>query len=120
MPITQHNFIFDIGVDGTHVCEEVNYDDADVPVDLDGVFEKTGLLVYTLDYPLEVTVEFRHVHEDDSPWTIRQFVETLCADYAGIYEAPEKFGVWGHEIEDLVFEGATRDDGGVWTLDIGS
>jgi hypothetical protein len=45
---------------------------------------------------------------------------TVAREYAQIYKEHEKYGVWGHAIEDLGFESITIEKDGVVRLGIGS
>jgi hypothetical protein len=62
---------------------------------------KTARLL--LDYPLERPCLFT-INTGDEPWSVWDICCAIADQYARIYEQPEKFGVWGHDMGDLWIE----------------
>lgn len=63
------------------------------------------LLTYPLGRPHVFTWE--PAGDADRPlthWNIAELLEEIAAQYALIYEQPDKYGIWGHDIGDLVVE----------------
>lgn len=85
-----------------------------------------------INYPLTTAVRLRIKPYDlriSSPNCetnqVRKFDEgyflwTVAQEYLRIYAEDKKYGVWGHAMSDLVFEGVEIDNEGRWTLLIGS
>lgn len=97
-----------------------------------------GEYTFTYDYPLENEVEFKHRLTEAT--SILDILELAAKDYQQIYDEEDesesadptpdgallnrgeshgKHGIWGHGIEDLVFEGVYVKNFAV-TFDIGS
>ena len=54
-------------------------------------------------------------------WTLDQLLRAIVRGYRYMYQAPRRYGVYGHVIEDLVIEAIyMTDDGKKITLAIGS
>ena len=51
------------------------------------------------DYPIKEAVEFDFHH--DGGFTVKDVVVAVQEGYKRIYDDAEKYGVWGHEMEDL-------------------
>ena len=95
-------------------------------------------IVITYNYPLELAVDFPHKRKGG--WTRKALFAVIQKDYAKIYRDEDKavgptgrlgstlnrdksdgpYGIWGHDIGDLVVEGVTVSDNGKITLSIGS
>jgi hypothetical protein len=92
--------------------------------------EMPNVLCATIDYPLSKNVvvcirQLKYKYHMDSEvmeasispgyvfWVLAQV-------YNKIYKKPEEFGVWGHDIGDLVFEGLAVYEDGKVRVDIGS
>jgi hypothetical protein len=56
-----------------------------------------------IDYPLERPCLFT-IDAGDEPWSIWDICCAFADQYASIYEQPEKYGVWGHDMTDLWIE----------------
>src|SRR6185437_4426704 len=70
-------------------------------------FEREGLPVSVrglIDYPLETPVLFT-IEVGEEPWSLWDICCAFADQYAKIYETPERYGVWGHDITDLWIEG---------------
>lgn len=69
-------------------------------------FEKEGLPVSVrglIDYPLETPVLFT-IEAGEEPWSLWDICCAFADHYAKIYASPERYGVWGHDIDDLWIE----------------
>jgi hypothetical protein len=124
-----------------HIATGRYWDDAndvwmDMPPDYGiELLQREPTLKFTITYPLTNPYEVELVHEDGTPWTRRQFIDAVLEAYKHVYASEEdpghipgmlnrktstgRFGIWGHDISDLVFEGAEKikDE---WELHIGS
>ena len=72
-------------------------------------FEKEGLPVSVrglIDYPLGTPVLF-NIEVGEEPWSLWDICCAFADQYARIYETPERYGVWGHDITDLWIENMT-------------
>jgi hypothetical protein len=58
-----------------------------------------GLIDYPLDKPVLFTIE-----TGTSPWFLWDILSAFADQYAQIYEHPQRFGVWGHDLSDLWIE----------------
>ena len=58
-----------------------------------------GLIDYPLDCPCLFTIEV-----GSEPWSIWDICSAFADQYARIYEQPERWGIWGHDLSDLVIE----------------
>ncbi len=68
--------------------------------------EKEGLPTTVrglIDYPLERPCLFT-IPVGEEPWSIWDICNAFAEQYARIYEQPEKYGVWGHDLSDLWIE----------------
>ncbi len=106
----------------------------------DQIMERSNVLRFVVDYPLTHAKKVELHHPDGEPWTQNQFVEAVRATYKEIYDEEEKaagnpgkipgmvnrgtsngpYGIWGHDITDLVLEGAEKLPDGTWDLIVGS
>jgi hypothetical protein len=99
--------------------------------------QSAPVLRFVISYPLTRPKHVEYVHEDGSPWSQRQFVEAVVKAYAEVYAeegddpghlpgmlnratSTGPYGIWGHDLGDLVLEGATKLDDGSWSLMVGS
>lgn len=57
-----------------------------------------------IDYPLERPCLFT-IHVGDEPWSVWEICCAFAEQYRRIYEQPEKYGIWGHDLTDLWIEG---------------
>lgn len=108
----------------------MRYDDGEL------VMEPSSTLRFIVDYPLTRYRSVEVTHENGSPWTQTQFVEEVRKAYAEIYAAEKDpghipgtlnrstsdgpYGIWGHDLGDLVLEGAEKKEDGSWELIVGS
>jgi hypothetical protein len=68
--------------------------------------EKEGLpsaVLGLIDYPLERPCLFT-VNVGEEPWSVWDICSAIADQYARIYEHPEKYGIWGHDLSDLWIE----------------
>jgi hypothetical protein len=56
-----------------------------------------------IDYPLERPCLFT-INVGEEPWSVWDICCAFAEQYARIYEQPEKYGVWGHDLTDLWIE----------------
>jgi hypothetical protein len=56
-----------------------------------------------IDYPLERPCLFT-VKVGEEPWSVWDICCAFAEQYARIYEQPEKYGIWGHDLSDLWIE----------------
>jgi hypothetical protein len=61
-----------------------------------------GLIDYPLERPCLFTIEI-----GEEPWSLWEICCAFADQYAKIYESPERYGVWGHDMTDLWIEGLT-------------
>lgn len=69
-------------------------------------FEKEGLPVSVrglINYPLEVPVLFT-IETGEEPWSVWEICCSFADQYVNIYEHPQRYGVWGHDLRDLCLE----------------
>jgi hypothetical protein len=57
-----------------------------------------------IDYPLERPCLFT-INVGEEPWSVWDICCAFAEQYARIYEQPERYGVWGHDLSDLWIEG---------------
>lgn len=101
------------------------------------LLEPSPSLRFTINYPLTNPKTISLTHDDGTGWTEQQFVEAVITEYETVYaeegenpghipgmlnRAPSKgiHGIWGHDLGDLVLEGATKGADGSWILAVGS
>jgi hypothetical protein len=56
-----------------------------------------------IDYPLEKAVLFP-IETGVAPWYLWDILSAFADQYARIYEEPQRFEVWGHDLSDLWIE----------------
>lgn len=56
-----------------------------------------------IDYPLERPCLFT-VNVGEEPWSVWEICCAFAEQYARIYEQPERYGIWGHDLSDLWIE----------------
>jgi hypothetical protein len=56
-----------------------------------------------IDYPLERPCLFT-IQVGKEPWSVWDICCAFAEQYARIYEQPEKYGIWGHDLTDLWIE----------------
>jgi len=104
--------------------------------EFDTIMEPSPILKFKIDYPVTNPKEVELTHEDGRGWTRREFVEAVRSAYVEIYSAEADpghvpgtlnrgrsegpYGIWGHDIGDLVLEGAAKLPDGSWDLIVGS
>lgn len=69
----------------------------------DGLPEKVRGLI---DYPLEVPVLFP-IEVGPEPWSLWRICCAFAEQYVRIYNHPDRYGVWGHDMADLSITGLT-------------
>jgi hypothetical protein len=77
-------------------------DAKDVLQGMDTRIEDTEV-VLVISYPLAVVAKFKI--KSKTGFTMIQLVKHICRAYKKIYNNDEKYGIWGHDIGDLVVEG---------------
>ncbi len=60
-----------------------------------------------IDYPIEVPMIFTIETGDDELWPLWDICCAFADQYDRIYEHPERYGVWGHDLTDLWIEKLT-------------
>ncbi len=109
-------------------CWGNSYDDA-VPAytdphdieDKDSIVTKRKKIQIVFDYPLTDPVTFSFTTRCKKGWTRKALFCAIRQGYRKIYQNDEKYGVWGHCMEDLVIEGVRQNKrGGKFSLDMGS
>jgi hypothetical protein len=58
-----------------------------------------GLIDYPLDKPVLFTIE-----TGQEPWSLWDVWTAFADQYGRIYEQPDRYGVWGHDMDDLWIE----------------
>ena len=85
---------------------EVNFRIVRLP-EADQEFLPKGKFPVVLDYPLDKVYKF----EVQGPMTVVQLCCRIAKEYKEvIYADCEKYGVWGHVIDDLFIESLKLDD----------
>jgi hypothetical protein len=56
-----------------------------------------------IDYPLERACLFT-IKVGEEPWSVWDICCAFAEQYARVYEQPEKYGIWGHDLADLYIE----------------
>jgi hypothetical protein len=63
------------------------------------------------DYPLRTEVAFTFSAPTETGFTRRDLFACVAAGYSRIYADPsDRYGVWGHELKDLVLSGVDYDE----------
>jgi hypothetical protein len=55
-----------------------------------------GLIDYPLDQPVVFSIDLK-----SEMWYLWDILSAFSDQYARIYEDAERFGVWGHDLDDL-------------------
>lgn len=94
--------------------------------------ENFGTLKTIISYPLETAVQLsidpmtvtvkrgKHPERVSREMRLGYFLWVVAQEYLRIYEEAEKYGIWGHALSDLGFEGIAVFDGGFAEILIGS
>jgi len=116
-----------------YVADGHVYDDAG-PLSDPAEIIGSGAIRVRFTYPLDkpVIAEFTQAE-----WTVQKFIDAVCAHYQQIYreesattknpvarawplvnrnQTTGKYGIWGHDIEDLVLIGFSKGSDGVFDL----
>lgn len=72
-----------------------------------------------LDYPLERAFTFQF-KTDKSGMGILGLVGKIQSFYRKVYAAPVKYGVWGHDIDDLTITSISVSKKNLITIEVGS
>jgi hypothetical protein len=73
-----------------------------------------------VDYPLDTTYKFK-INTGKNGMSLVPLMKKIGEIYKGIYQKPDKYGIWGHHITDLALEGIdVNHDKKVIKLFIGS
>lgn len=78
--------------------------------------------IFTLeiDYPLDKPAKFK-IKTGKTGIGTAKLITKICFLYHKIYENDEKYGIWGHCIDDLTLEGINVNFGKkLITIDVGS
>lgn len=67
-----------------------------------------GTYTFKYDYPLSNVATFTHKLKKKT--TVANLLSIGRKDYERIYREEDKYGIWGHDIEDLVFEEVEIDE----------
>jgi hypothetical protein len=98
----------------------------------DWYMEKFGPLETIIDYPLETAVQLaiepmtvtvkrgKHPEKVSQDMRLGYFLWVVAQEYVRIYEEAEKYGIWGHALSDLGFEGVEVYENGFVALIMGS
>lgn len=116
-------------------------DDVGMPVSMDPsklVIDERHSIKVVITYPCKTSTLTIH---QSKPITLRTFCKAVYDAYRLMYAEEERtatirgtpaskalnrratngrYGIWGHDLNDLFFEGAERDRDGIWKLYIGS
>ncbi len=125
--INQVSFV--VHISSGETCPDVDPPTADI-------MEPSPTLRFTITYPLTNPAPISVTHEDGRGWTQIEFVEQIRQSYVAIYAAERHpgyvrglanrakskgpYGIVGHDIEDLILEGAERSPDGSWQIWVGS
>lgn len=100
------------------------------------VMQDEPVLTIHIDYPLTHPYVHTATRSDGLPWTVADFASEVQKAYRHIYTTEENavgnpghilgtmnrevsfgpFGIWGHDLEDLILDGANKMESGAWTL----
>lgn len=73
------------------------------------------------DYPISEPVTFAYTTKNKGGWTRKMLFGAIKEGYRNIYEDPDEYGVWGHDMQDLVIEAVhSNKAGNRFTLSVGS
>jgi len=96
---------------------------------------KPETFTVTINYPMRATVRLEipptvvcyrrgRSHKETHPgsllWTVAQHYKKIYAEAEASEKGQKKYGIWGHQLEDLVFEGLSFDKKGNLHLLMGS
>jgi hypothetical protein len=71
------------------------------------------------DYPLETPAVMKF--KDKNGFDLAKIIQCIIEGYVNIYKSEEKYGIWGHEINDLSIEAILYDEKkNLVTMSIGS
>jgi hypothetical protein len=105
----------------------------------DRSLDERSEIVVEFSYPLRAPVQ--RLLTNEGGFTRLVFAQAVAQEYAKIYQEEDAsrtaspapagmllnrsrtdgvHGIWGHDLVDLILEGARLDDEGVWQLGIGS
>jgi len=73
----------------------------------DVVFRTKKPVTFVYDYPLNIECRRTHSATMDGKWTRNRVAKLVKKDYLYIYDHEDTFGVWGHNLSDLVIESCT-------------
>jgi hypothetical protein len=121
----------EFGLGGFHI-ESCELDGLEEGEELVAPFDRIEVVV---SYPLGKPFRFRF--ERKGGFTRAQLVETICTMYRDVYRAEAKkqatapglvdapdnrppFGIFGHDLADLILEGITHQGDGKYRLEVGS
>lgn len=79
--------------------------DVDDLINADEEFLPKGKFTATIDYPMSV----EHTFTVEGPLSTIELAIRVAKEYNKVYCEPDKYGIWGHCIEDLVLEGMDID-----------
>jgi hypothetical protein len=75
-------------------------------------------LTFEIDYPLELEKVRVNIKKARS---LADILVPIAKAYKHVvYQEPEKHGIWGHDLDDLFFEGIVINDDGTTELHVGS
>jgi hypothetical protein len=117
----------------------IETEDDDI-IDADEIITTRDSIFIKFDYPLSRAVSFSYHKKRPEGFSRRDFYKCILAGYHRIYSEEHKavgdpghipgmlnrqssegpYGIWGHDIGDLVLEGVIDNDDGTFDLLIGS
>ena len=72
-------------------------------IDGDHVIIRAHTIEIVYNYPLNGS--YRFMHTNKRGWTRKRLAQAIEKDYVYMYHKSERYGIWGHDIRDLVIEG---------------
>jgi hypothetical protein len=130
LPLTpEYEEEFSLGGFHIHSCELQGLENGS---EIIAPFDRIDVLI---DYPLQKP--FRFEFERRGGFSREQLVEAVCKTYRNLYDAERKkqptvpglvnapenrppFGIFGHDLEDLILEGISHEGAGKYRLEVGS
>lgn len=132
-------FTHNVHIDSGDIYGHDDNDGWEVPSDDFGssVMELSPTLIFKIRYPLTNHKIVTIIHEDGSPWSEKNFIDAVCQAYKEVYEEEGEdpghipgmlnrarsngpYGIWGHDISDLILTGASQNPDGSWELHVES
>ncbi len=80
--------------------------DNEIEIDRNEIVYNKKSIKLEIDYPLDVSAFFDLVADNKKNFTRSELVEKICKSYQQVYSEPDKYKIWGHDIEDLILHTA--------------